>query len=162
CFNLYLPVWPAAKIAERQRAMSIAKKLYCGFGGILGLLLLLSVVNGLGMGSARSAQDKTTRMFNEQRLTAEIGFQMMQNRQSLGSYLLSGDTREAENVTAGADKLQKLLQDALRRIDSPEEQTIKNSLTQLKDAEAAWLTGFANPLLDKRKQVDGGNTTVAE
>src|SRR5207237_5323784 len=146
CFNLYLPVWPAAKIAERQRAMSIAKKLYCGFGGILGLLLLLSVVNGLGMRSARSAQDKTTRMFNEQRSTAEIGFQMMQNRQSLGSYLLSGDSREADKVAAGTEKLQGLLRDAITRIDSREEQSVKNSLYQIKDAEAAWLTGFPNLL----------------
>jgi len=142
--------------------MSIGKKLYCGFGGVLGLLLLLSVVNGLAMRSERVAQEKTTRLFNEQRLTSDIGLQMMQNRQFLGSYLLSGDTREAENLAIGADKLQKNLQDAISRVDSADEQGIKNSLVQMKDAEAVWLTSFANPLLDKRKQVDEGNSTVAE
>src|SRR5712671_4282740 len=142
--------------------MSIGKKLYCGFGGVLGLLLLLSVVNGLAMRSERVAQEKTTRLFNEQRLTSDIGLQMMQNREFLGSYLLSGDTREAENLAIGADKLQKNLQDAISRVDSADEQGIKNSLVQMKDAEAVWLTSFANPLLDKRKQVDEGNSTVAE
>src|SRR5256885_2898967 len=142
--------------------MSIGKKLYCGFGGILGLLLLLSVVNGLAMRSSRAAQDKTAHLFTQQRLASDISFQMMQNRQFLGSYLLSGDTREADNLAAGTDKLQKSLEEAIPRLTAADEQGIRLSLIQIKDAEAAWLINFANPLLDKRKQVDAGNTTVAE
>jgi methyl-accepting chemotaxis protein len=142
--------------------MSIGKKLYYGFGGILGLLLLLSVVNGLAMRSSRGAQDKTARLFTEQRLASDIGFQMMQNRQFLGSYLLSGDTREAENLAAGAEKLQKSLDEAIPHMTAEDEQGIRLSLIQIRDAEAAWRLNFANPLLEKRKQVDAGNTTVAE
>src|SRR5947199_10554015 len=102
--------------------MSIGKKLYCGFGGILGLLLLLSVVNGLAMRSSRVAQEKTARLFTEQRLASDIGFQMMQNRQFLGSYLLSGDTREADNLAAGAEKLKRNLEDAIPRLTAADEQ----------------------------------------
>ena len=142
--------------------MSIGKKLYIGFGGILGLLLLLSVINGLAMSNARLAQDKTVRLFKEQRLTAEVGFQMMQNRQLLGSYLLSGDTHEAEILSAGAEKLQKSLHEAIARTDSAEEQAVRTSLLQIKDTETAWLKEFADPLLNKRRQVDAGNSTVAE
>src|SRR4051812_25721107 len=116
--------------------MSIGKKLYYGFGGILGLLLLLSVVNGLAMRSSRGAQDKTARLFTEQRLASDIGFQMMQNRQFLGSYLLSGDTREAENLAAGAEKLQKSLDEAIPHMTAEDEQGIRLSLIQIRDAEA--------------------------
>ncbi len=142
--------------------MSIGNKIKYGFGGLVGLLVLLSVINGLAMRSARLAQEKTSRLFSEQRLTADVGFQMMENRQFLGSYLLSGDTRDADNLVEGADKLQKILQEAIKQSDSTEDQVVRNSLLQIKDAESAWLTGFANPLVDKRKQVDAGSTTVAE
>src|SRR6266850_1341477 len=36
------------------------------------------------------------------------------------------------------------------------------SLDKLQSAEREWLAKFANPVIEKRKQVDSGNATVAE
>ncbi len=139
--------------------MSIAKRLNLGFGIILALLLVMLIVNLASNLFQRSTQGKTVALFQQQRATAEVGFQLMQNRQFLGNYLLSGDTREADQMNAGNQTLQRVIQEA---ISSNDQQSVKAALTRLRDAEAEWVKGFANPLVEKRKQVDAGNQTVAE
>ena len=142
--------------------MTIGKRLQLGFGVMVALFVLILGVNSISMWASRSAQNKTAHLFEHQRKTAEIGFQMMQNRQFLGNYLLSGDTREADHMTEGVQKLQRTLQDTINEMDSADQASVKSSLSKLKDAEAAWAQNFAAPLVEKRKQVDAGNTTVAE
>src|SRR5208282_6876443 len=39
---------------------------------------------------------------------------------------------------------------------------VKSSLTRVQQLEVAWGKEFAQPLIDKRKDVDSGNATVAE
>lgn len=141
--------------------MTIGKKLYIGFGAILALLILLAGISFVAMNNARNAQEKTARLFEEQRVSADLGFQMMQNRQYLGNYLLSGDGREAEHMKAGILSLQKSIDGAISNSAGMNDQ-FRNSVTRLKAAEEAWVTGFADPLIDKRKQVDAGNATVAD
>ena len=69
--------------------MSIGKKLRKSFFLLVGLLVLLSVVNWISMAMERSAQNKTAKLFVVQRLSSEVGQQSMQNRDRLGSYLLT-------------------------------------------------------------------------
>jgi methyl-accepting chemotaxis protein len=142
--------------------MTIGKRLQYGFGLMVALFALIFAVNFVSMMTARSAQTKASDLFKGQRATAQVGFQLMQNRQFLGNYLLSGDTREADAMRKGVENLQKTLQDTINQMTDADQQQVKASLTRLKDAEAAWNTGFAEPLVEKRKQVDAGNTTVAE
>jgi methyl-accepting chemotaxis protein len=47
-------------------------------------------------------------------------------------------------------------------MDSSDQASVKSSLLKLQAAEAAWAKDFAAPLVEKRKQVDAGNQTVAE
>jgi methyl-accepting chemotaxis protein len=142
--------------------MTIGKRLQYGFGLMVALFALIFAVNFVSMMASRSAQGKTAHLFEHQRATAEIGFQMMQNRQYLGNYLLSGDTREADHMNEGVQKLQRKLQDTINEMDSADQASVKSALSKLKEAEAAWAQSFAAPLVEKRKQVDAGNTTVAE
>jgi methyl-accepting chemotaxis protein len=142
--------------------MSIGKRLNTGFGIVLALLVVLLIVNLVALSLQRSAQEKTATLFQHQRATAEVGFQLMQNRQLLGNYLLSGDTREADQMTAGNQTLQKAMQEEINRIDATEQQNLRAALVRLRDAELDWVKNFANPLVDKRRQVDAGNQTVAE
>jgi methyl-accepting chemotaxis protein len=142
--------------------MTIGKRLQYGFGVMVTLFALIFFVNLFAMMAARSAQSKTSHLFAHQRATAEIGFQMMQDRQFLGNYLLSGDTREADAMNAGVQSLQRKLDIAISDMDSDDQILVRSSLQRLKEAEAAWTTGFAQPLIEKRKQVDAGNQTVAE
>src|SRR5437879_8440911 len=78
--------------------MTIGKKLYLGFGLVLGLVAFVSLITWTVMAYDRSAKEKTAQLFDVQRATSDIGFQMMQNRQNLGNYLLSGDTRAADDM----------------------------------------------------------------
>lgn len=142
--------------------MSIGKRLNRGFGIVLGLLVIMSLLNWLVMWVGSSASESTARLFRQQRFTSDVGFQMMQNRQYLGNYLLSGDTREADYMKTGVTTLEQKIADAVREAEANDDQAVKSALLSLKSAEAQWLTSFANPLIDKRKQVDSGNTTVAD
>jgi methyl-accepting chemotaxis protein len=142
--------------------MTIGKRLKYGFGVMVALFALIFIVNIIATYTARNAQQKTAHLFSHQRSTAEIGFQMMQNRQFLGNYLLSGDTREADAMNKGVEALQKKLEASINEMDDSDQASVRAALTKLKDAEANWAQGFAEPLIEKRKQVDAGNQTVAE
>src|SRR5437660_422881 len=139
--------------------MTIGKKLYYGFGAVLALVAFITIIILVAMGYDRSAKEKTAALFEVQRATSDIGFQMMQNRQNLGNYLLSGDTRAAEDMGKGVNVLDIRLDNVMSQAQEAE---VKSGLLKIKEAEQKWKTGFADPLIDKRKQVDAGNSTVAE
>src|SRR4029077_18409834 len=91
--------------------------------------------------------------------TNEVRFQMMQNRLYLSNYLLSGDTREVERMSEGLRTLNEKLQQGKSLANSEQERT---ALTKVEQLEQSWGKEFAQPLIDKRKDVDSGNATVAE
>ena len=142
--------------------MTIGKRLYRGFGMVLGIFLVLLIVNVLVMSNERSATKKASNLFQDQRAVSDVGFQMMQNRQALGNYLLSGAPSEAEAMSRGYDDLMKKIDDAAAQLNEPDEQPAKDALFKLKDAEQQWKQRFADPLVENRKRVDAGNSTVAE
>jgi methyl-accepting chemotaxis protein len=84
---------------------------------------------------------------------------MMQNRLYLSNYLLSGDTREMDRMNDGIRNLNEDLKKAIALTISDQQKTALEKVSQL---EQSWSAEFATPLLDKRKQVDAGNVTVAE
>jgi methyl-accepting chemotaxis protein len=83
----------------------------------------------------------------------------MQNRLYLSNYLLSGDTREMDRMNEGIRLLSEDLKKASSLTTSDQQ---KSALDKVQQLEQAWSNEFASPLLDKRKQVDAGNVTVAE
>jgi len=74
--------------------MTIGKRLYAGFGLILGTLLLLGVVNLIAISLQGSALDSVSTIEG-------VRYQIMLNRLSLNNFLLSGDPRDEERVTKG-------------------------------------------------------------
>ncbi len=74
--------------------MSIGKKLYFGFGAILGIVLVLSVLNLGGLRSQNQARAAVA-------TASEVRFQMMQNRTYLGNYLMSGLPQDLDALSAG-------------------------------------------------------------
>jgi len=89
----------------------------------------------------------------------KIRFQMMQNRLYLSNYLLSGDTREVDRLNDGSRILQETLQSAQNLANSEQQKT---ALAKVQASEQNWARDFAAPLMEKRKDVDSGNATVAE
>jgi methyl-accepting chemotaxis protein len=132
--------------------MTIQKKLYLNFGLILGIMFAMFLVSLFAMYRERSA--KTTAAATE-----AVRFQMMQNRLTLGNYLLSGDTREVEKLQDGTAKLNELILDAENKASSSQQ---SDELKKLGQMERSWNKDFADKMVAKRKDVDGGNATVAD
>ena len=139
--------------------MTIGKKLYVNFGIILTTVLILFLVNYSAVQREHSAKAAAQASLQLQDTTNTVRFQMMQNRLYLSNYLLSGDTREVDRMNEGLRTLNEKLEQGKNLANSDQE---KNALTKVQQLEQAWGKEFAQPLIDKRKDVDSGNATVAE
>jgi methyl-accepting chemotaxis protein len=139
--------------------MNIGKKLYLSFGIILATVLVLLAINLYGVHREHETKAAAQRSIDMTEATASVRFQMMQNRLHLQHYLLSGDTREVEQMTAGVRRLIDAVHQAQELANSASQH---NSLDKMAGLEQAWSNEFANPLVDKRRAVDNGNSTVAE
>ncbi len=139
--------------------MTIGKKLYKNFGIILSMVVVLFIVNLVAVHREHAAKDTAKVSLELADATNDVRFQMMQNRLYLSNYLLSGDTREVDRMNDGMRVLGEKLQQAKNLSNSDQERTALSKVDQL---EQAWAKEFAQPLIDKRKDVDSGNATVAE
>jgi methyl-accepting chemotaxis protein len=139
--------------------MTIGRRLYMGFGGILGVLLLLVLVNIIA-GWRQSAASKDASMALDSVGSVEsVRTQIMRNRLDINNFLLSGDPRDEEKVTKGlAD-----IVDQIKRAESNAgTEAVRTALIQVDSIEASWADNFAKPLIAKRHQVDSGDATVSD
>src|SRR5271163_2528835 len=139
--------------------MTIGKKLYLNFGAVLAMVVVLFLINLVVVQREHSAKAAASQALQMAATTDKIRFQMMQNRLSLSNYLLSGDTREVERLNDGMRVLEDRLQTGESLTTSEQQRT---ALDKVQATEQSWAREFAAPLMDKRKEVDSGNATVAE
>ena len=139
--------------------MTIGKKLYVNFGIILTMVLVLFLVNWMAVQREHAAKKSAQESLDLQKTTNDVRFQMMQNRLYLSNYLLSGDTREVDRMNEGLRILSERL-DKGKTLASSDQ--VKTSLGKVEQLEQSWGKEFAQPLIDKRRDVDSGNATVAE
>src|SRR3974377_1766866 len=132
--------------------MTIGKKLYVNFGIILTMVVVLFLVNWSAVGREHAAKELAD-------TTNAVRFQMMQNRLYLSNYLLSGDTREVDHMNEGWRTLTEHPSHGKTRTSSDQ---VNSSLAKVEQLEQSWGKEFAQPLIEKRKDVDSGNATVAE
>jgi methyl-accepting chemotaxis protein len=142
-----------------ENGMTIGKKLYMNFGIILTMVVLLFLVNYSAVRREHSAKAAAAASLDLAEITNNVRFQMMQNRLYLSNYLLSGDTREVDRMNDGLRVLNEKLDDGVKKANSDQ---VKNSLAKVQQLEQSWGKEFAQPLIEKRKDVDSGNATVAE
>ena len=139
--------------------MNIRKKLYLSFGGILATVVLLAVVILFAVYREHETKAAAQRSMDMTQATSMVRFELMQNRLHLQNYLLSGDTRDLEKMNDGAHRLTDVLRRAQGLVNSDQQRA---SLEKVQQFEQGWGMEFANPLAEKRRQVDSGNATVAE
>jgi methyl-accepting chemotaxis protein len=139
--------------------MTIGKKLYTNFGIILTMVLVLFLVNWSAVQREHAAKAAAAASLELADTTNSARFQMMQNRLYLSNYLLSGDTREVDRMNEGLRILNEKLEQGKSLANSDQEKTALGKVQQL---EQSWGKEFAQPLIEKRKDVDSGNATVAE
>src|SRR5580692_6027973 len=139
--------------------MTIGKRLYIGFGVILGILGLLFFVNlGTGLKEGAARGDATSALENV-RTIESVRYQIMLNRHNMDNFLLSGDPRDEEKISRGIADINDLIKrgEAQTKVDN-----VKTALIQVESTEANWADNFAKPLLAKRHQVDSGDATVSD
>src|SRR6476646_785284 len=139
--------------------MTIGRKLYVSFGTVLVMVVVLFAVNLVAVYREHSAKAAASQALQLADATDKIRFQMMQNRLYLTNYLLSGDSREADHVTDGVHTLVDRMQSTMALASSEQQRT---ALGKVQQTEQNWARDFAEPLMQKRKEVDQGNSTVAE
>jgi len=139
--------------------MTIGKKLYVNFGIMLSMVVVLFLVNLLAVQREHAAKAAAKSTIELADATNDVRFQMMQNRLYLSNYLLSGDTREVDRMNEGLRTLNDKLGTGSSLANSEQERAALSKVEQL---EQAWSKEFAQPLIDKRRDVDAGNATVAE
>ena len=123
------------------------------------MVVVLFIVNLLAVQREHAAKAAATASLQLADATNEVRFQMMQNRLYLSNYLLSGDSREVDRMNEGLRTLTEKLQQGKSLANSEQERSALDKVDQL---EQAWSKEFAQPLIEKRKDVDSGNATVAE
>ncbi len=139
--------------------MTIGKKLYFNFGIILTMVVVLFLVNWMAVQREHAAKAAAAASLELADTTNAVRFQMMQDRLYLSNYLLSGDTREVDRMNEGLRTLNEKLEQGKAQANSEQ---VKNALGKVEQLEQAWGKEFAQPLIEKRKDVDSGNATVAE
>jgi methyl-accepting chemotaxis protein len=139
--------------------MTIGKKLYMNFGIILTMVVVLFLVNWSAVQREHAAKKAAQESLELADTTNAVRFQMMQNRLYLSNYLLSGDTREVDRMNEGMRTLNEKLDQGKNLASSDQ---MRSSLVKVQQLEQSWGKEFAQPLIEKRKDVDSGNATVAE
>ena len=139
--------------------MTISRKLYTGFGSVLGILVLLFVVSFIASHIEHNARNTAASSLQSIQTIEKVRYVLMQRGLDLRNYLLSGDPRMQAAQANDESELEETLQDAksktaddqLRQLYSSIESNIHN-----------WEDDFVKPLIAKRQQVDAGQTTVSE
>lgn len=139
--------------------MTISRKLYYSFGAVLFMVVVLFLVNLTAVYREHSTKAAASQALELADATDRVKFQMMQNRLYLSNYLLSGDSREVDRMNEGVRVLSEKLQNAESFAESEQQRT---ALVRVQQSEQNWAREFAAPLVEKRQQVDSGNSTVAE
>jgi len=139
--------------------MTIGKRLYVNFGIVLSMVVVLFLVIMVAVQREHATKAAAQASVELTAATNAVRFQMMQNRLYLSNYLLSGDTREVDRMNEGLRTLNDKLQEGKGLANSDQE---KGALGRVEQLEQAWAKEFAQPLIEKRKDVDAGNATVAE
>ena len=139
--------------------MLIGKKLYLSFGAVLLMVIVLFLVNIVAVQREHSAKAASTRALDLGEATNAIRNQMMQNRLFLTNYLLSGDTRDVDAINEGIRSLNEKLVSTENIANSDQQRA---ALSRVQQSEQTWAQELANPMVEKRRQVDAGNATVAE
>src|SRR5690348_6410804 len=139
--------------------MTIGKRLYWGFGAVLAIMAFLLVINILTVMRQYNARDAVKSTLADVQCIENVRYKIIENRLSLGNYLLSGDLRDEEKTNKGISELQNLLNDGEEKANDA---GLRSSLVQVQSNERDWADNFAKQMIAKRHQVDSGDATVSD
>src|SRR6266436_3929596 len=115
--------------------MTLGKKLYLSFGGVLLGVVFLFIVNWMAVQREHEAKKAAASSLELAEATDTVKFQMMQNRLYLSNYLLSGDTREVDRMNEGIHSLN----DKRRDVDSGNATVAELQIFYLQKDASSWV-----------------------
>ncbi|HET9284123.1 MAG TPA: HAMP domain-containing protein, partial [Candidatus Angelobacter sp.] len=143
---------------------SIDGKLYLGFGLIMVTVVFSFVVNWIAV-----RHEQSTRALYKDSITmvenlSQLDKKRSENQLYLRNFLLNGDRREADALARGQSELDGLISQIKETANllGVDGNNVQQLLDQLAGSEREWARNFADPLMEKRRQVDTGSATVAE
>ncbi len=139
--------------------MTISRKLYVGFGSILGILVILFLVSFTASQREHSARNTSAVALQSIQTIEKIRYQVMVNGLDLRNYLLSGDPNEESAEANGVKALTTTLRDAQSKTNDDH---LRDVYSSIESNQQTWEDDFAKPLIAKRHQVDAGQTTVSD
>ena len=139
--------------------MTIGKKLYWGFGTILAIMAVLLVINIISIARQYAARDAVRATLTDVQTIENVRYRMIENRLSLGNYLLSGDLRDEDKTNKGVSELEELLKSGEAKANDT---NLRQALSQVEENEHGWAEDFAKQMIAKRHQVDSGDATVSD
>src|SRR5437762_9867226 len=89
--------------------MSISKKLFIGFGLILGIVSLLFLGDFFAVVHEHNTKDTFFKSIEMRKAMSNLFQERMNNRLRLRNFLLSGDVKEADSLKAGENHIDTLV-----------------------------------------------------
>jgi methyl-accepting chemotaxis protein len=144
--------------------MSIRKKLYLGFGSILVVVFIMFGLSIWATGHEQGTKAVYNNAIDTVQAISRLDQARMNNRMHLLSFLLNGDSHESDATTSGSSEVENIIAEAEKTVSAlgDESNKAKDLLEKIRDAHRRWNSEFASPLMEKRRQVDAGSSTVAE
>jgi methyl-accepting chemotaxis protein len=139
--------------------MTIRKRLVWGFGAILAIMGFLLIVSIFAVVRQYSTRDAVRDSLADVQVIEGVRYRIIENRLTLGNYLLSGDLRDEDKTGKGITELEALFKDGEARASSA---SLRTTLSQVEENERGWADQFAREVIAKRHQVDSGDATVSD
>src|SRR5580700_5550313 len=124
--------------------MSIGRKLYTGFGSILGILVLLFVVSFTASHIEHTARNTASDALRSIQTIEKIRFQVMQGGLDLRNYLLSGDPRMESAKANDTKQLANTLREAREKATDDQ---LREVFSTIESNQQSWEDEFATPLI---------------
>src|ERR1700680_1112055 len=115
--------------------MTISRKLYVGFGSILGILVLLFLISFTASQREHSARNTGAVALQTIQIIEKIRYQVMENGLSLRNFLLSGDPREEAAEASGIKTLATLLRDAQNKTN---DDRLREAYSSIESNQQRW------------------------
>lgn len=144
---------------------TISGRLYAGFGTILCIVIFCFAADIWAVWHAQNTGETYRKAIAMHGQRFELDRAIRDNRLHLRNFLLSGDSHESETLFKGiaeTDLLINKTEDATSYLMEADRDRAKQLLHTVRETERDWAANFATPLVEKRRQVDAGGSSMAE
>jgi methyl-accepting chemotaxis protein len=129
---------------------TIRTKLYLGFGAVLAVVLVMFAIGAFSPWwmNQETVQARLKRSIDSTRFVRNLRSQMLRNRASLATFLLSGTTPDLDEFNKGRQDFAGFARQVLNEPISEDQKTGVNAAVE---AERNWHKNEVQPLIDKRR-----------